>query len=59
MKKIIEFIFALAIAIGLYLPARELAVLERGTSAYGGEVFIPVLVLIAYVWYADWAREEE
>ena len=59
MKKIIEFILALAIAIGLYLPARELAVLERGNTAFGGEVLIPVLVLIAYVWYADWAKEEE
>lgn len=59
MKKIIEFILALAIAIGLYLPARDLAVMERGNTAFGGEVLIPVLVFIAYVWYADWKREEE
>lgn len=59
MKKIIDFVLALAIAIGLYLPARDLAVMERGNEAFGGEVLIPVLVLIAYVWYADWAKEEE
>ena len=58
MKKIIEFILALAMAVGLYVPCRELAVLERGNTAFGGEVLIPVLVLIAYVWYADWAKEE-
>ena len=53
MKKIIEFILALAIAIGLYIPARDLAVLERGNTAFGGEVLIPVVVLIAYVWYGN------
>ena len=57
MKKIIEFILALAIAIGLYIPARELAVLERGNTAYGGEVLVPIMVLIAYVWFVDWAKE--
>ena len=59
MKKIIEFIIALAIAIGLYLPARELAVLERGNEAFGGEVLVPIMVLVAYVWYADWVKENE
>ena len=59
MKKVIEIILTLAIAIGLYIPARELAVLERGTSAYGGEVLVPIMVLVAYVWYADWVKEKE
>ena len=59
MKKVIEIILTLAIAIGLYIPARELAVLERGTSAYGGEVLVPIMVLVAYVWYADWVKENE
>lgn len=59
MKKVIEIILTLAIAIGLYLPARDLAVLERGNTAFGGEVLIPIAVLVAYVWYADWVKENE
>ena len=59
MKKIIEIILTLAIAIGLYLPARELAVLERGNTAYGGEVLIPIAVLVAYVWWSDVCKENE
>ena len=58
MKKIIEIILTLAIAIGLYIPCRELAVLERGNEAFGGEVIVPVLVLIAYVIFADAFKEE-
>ena len=59
MKKIIDFVLALAVAVGLYIPCREIAIMERGyTDAIGGEALVPVAVLIAYVWYADWAKEE-
>lgn len=59
MKKVVSFIICLVLAVGLYIPCRDLAVLERGyTDAIGGEVLVPFAVMIAYVWYADWAKEE-
>lgn len=59
MKKIIDFILAVAMAVGLYMPCREIAVMERGyTDAIGGEALVPVLVLIGYVIFADAFKEE-
>lgn len=59
MKKVIEFIIAIALAVGLYLPCRQYGISERGNEAYGGEVLVPLVVFISYIWYEDWQRERE
>lgn len=59
MKKIIDFVLALAVAVGLYIPCRELAIIERGTSeGIGGEFLVPVMLLIVWVVVKDWLKEE-
>lgn len=59
MKRIIEFIIAIALAVLLFLPCRNFAVKERGNEAIGGEALVPVMVLIGYIWYADYKKEKE
>ena len=60
MKKIIDFVLALAVAVGLYIPCRELAIIERGyTDAIGGEALVPVMLLIVWVVVKDWMSKEE
>ena len=59
MKKLIGFIIAVIIAVGLYIPCRGFAVEERGNEAYGGEVLVPLLVMLGYVWWEDYEREKE
>lgn len=60
MKKIIDFVLALAVAVGLYVPCRELAIIERGyTDAIGGEALVPVAVLIVWVVVKDWLCKKE
>lgn len=60
MKKIIDFVLALAVAVGLYVPCRELAIIERGyTDAIGGEALVPVMLLIVWVVVTDWMSKEE
>ena len=60
MKKAVSFIICLLLAVGLYLPCRDLAVLERGyTDAIGGEVLVPVLVMLGWLVVSEWESEEE
>ena len=60
MKKIIDFVLALAVAVGLYIPCREIAIMERGyTDAIGGEALVPVMLLIVWVVVKDWMSKEE
>ena len=60
MKKIIDFILAVAIAVGLYMPCREIAVMERGyTDAIGGEALVPVVFFIIWFIVKDWLNKEE
>ena len=58
MKKFLDFILMLAVSVALYLPCRGYAVMERGNSAIGGEIFVPVMVIIAYVIVTDWLEEK-
>ena len=59
MKKIIDFVLAVAVAVGLYIPCREIAIMERGyTDAIGGEALVPVAVLIVWVVVKDKMKEE-
>lgn len=60
MKKVASFIICLLLAVGLYIPCRDLAVRERGTTnAYGGEVLVPVLVMLGWFIVSEWESEEE
>ena len=75
MKKVVSFIICLVLAVGLYLPCRDLAVLERGmrqrviagteyreaqsAGAIGGEVLVPVLVMLGWLLVSEWESEKE
>ena len=59
MKKILGFILMVVLAVAVYIPCREFAIMERGNTAYGGEVLVPVLVFLTYVIVADWFSEKE
>ena len=55
MKKVVSFIVCLLLAVGLYLGCRDLAVAQRGTTnAYGGEVLVPVLVMLGWLVVSEW-----
>ena len=60
MKKVVSFIICLLLAVGLYIPCRDLAVLERGyTDAIGGEVLVPFAVMLGWLLVSEWESEEE
>ena len=46
MKKFLFWIMALILAVGLYIPCRSVAVSERGNKTIGGEVVIPLAVIL-------------
>lgn len=47
MKKIFKYIAICTVALVAYAIAHELATMERGYEAIGGEIFIPFIVLLA------------
>ena len=55
MKKVVSFIICLLLAVGLYIPCRDLAVKERGTTnALGGEVLVPFVVMLGWLVVSEW-----
>ncbi len=54
MKKILGFILMVVLAVAVYIPCREFAIMERGNTAYGGEVLVPVLVFLTYIVVMDY-----
>ena len=59
MKKAVSFIICLLLAVGLYIPCRDLAVEERGSHAFGGEVLVPFMVMLGWIIVSEWESEEE
>lgn len=63
MKKTIDFILMVGMAIGFYVPCRTMAILERGSKAFGGEVLVPLMVLLVWIFVkdklAEWEEEEK
>lgn len=54
MRKAIDFIIMLALAVLAYLPCRDYAILERGSEYYGGELLVPVLIVVLWLNITDW-----
>ena len=54
MKKAIDFILMLSMAVLAYIPCRDYAILERGSEYYGGELLVPVLIIVAWMNITDW-----
>lgn len=59
MAKAIDFILMLAMAVSAYLPCRDYAILERGSEYYGGELLVPVLIIVAWLNITDWLDERK
>lgn len=59
MKKIIDFVLMLAVSVGAYIPCRELAIIERGNEFLGGEMLVPVLVIVVWMMATDWVDERK
>jgi hypothetical protein len=57
MKKVISFIICLLLAVGLYIPCRDIAVRERGNTAFGGEVLVPFMVMLGWFVVSEWEEE--
>lgn len=59
MKKVIGFVLMLAVGVLAYIPCRELAIIERGNEFIGGEICVPVMILVGYVLISDWKEERK
>lgn len=60
MKRFLFWLLAVVLAVGLYIPCRNAAVSERGNKAIGGEIVLPLAVLIgAMCIEAEAERTEE
>ena len=59
MKKAIDFILMLTMAVWAYVPCREYAILERGSEYYGGELLVPILIIVAWLNITDWMDERK
>ena len=57
MKKVIDFVLMLAVSVLAYIPCRELAVIERGNEFIGGEMLVPVFVIVVWMCVTDWLDE--
>lgn len=59
MAKAIDFILMFSMAVSAYLPCRDFAILERGSEYYGGELLVPVLIIVAWLNITDWLDERK
>ena len=59
MRKAIDFLLMLAMAVRMYIPCRDFAILERGNEYYGGELLVPILIIVAWMNITDWLDERE
>ena len=59
MKRLLDFILMLVASVLAYIPCRELAVLERGNDFLGGEILVPVLVIVMWMLITDWLDERK
>ena len=59
MKKLLDFVLMLAVSVLAYIPCRELAVIERGNEFLGGEILVPVLVIVMWMLITDWLDERK
>lgn len=59
MKKAIDFILMLAMAVLAYIPCRDYAILERGSEYYGGELLVPILIIVAWLNFTEWLDERK
>jgi hypothetical protein len=57
MKRLLDFILMLAASVGAYIPCRELAIIERGNEFLGGEMLVPVLMIVVWMMATDWRDE--
>ena len=57
MRKAIDFILMIATAVLAYIPCREFAIIERGSEYYGGELLVPILIIVAWLNITDWIDE--
>lgn len=57
MKKVIDFVLMLAVSVLAYIPCRELAIIERGNEFIGGEMLVPVFVIVVWMCVTDWRDE--
>ncbi len=57
---VIGFILMVVLAVAVYIPCREFAIMERGTSeGIGGEALVPVLVFLTYIVVMDYWKEKK
>ena len=59
MAKVIDFILMLAMAVWAYIPCRDYAILERGSEYYGGELLVPILIIVVWLNITDWLDERK
>lgn len=59
MKRLLDFILMLVASVLAYIPCRELAVIERGNDFLGGEMLVPVLVIVMWMLITDWLDERK
>ena len=57
--EILGFILMVVLAVAVYIPCRELAIMERGNTAYGGEVLVPFMVFLTYIVVMDYWKEKK
>ena len=59
MKRSFDFILMLVASVLAYIPCREFAVIERGNDFLGGEMLVPVLVIVMWMLITDWLDERK
>lgn len=57
IKRLIYWLLSVTLAAAAYVPCRKYAVWERGSTTYGGELLIPILIIIIAVWIYDYIKE--
>lgn len=54
---VIGFILMVVLAVAVYIPCREFAIMKRGNTAYGGEVLVPFMVMLGWLVVSEWEEE--